>query len=123
MPSLLTTTAHKAADFEASSFVSAKSRRRRRAQDEDSSEDDDTDKDEEEEISVGDGYSSFVVLEDSTPAEEVQKINTQFEKSRAFLVAGLRGIASGGASKPSIAAGWELLADRLDWDVKPEAPG
>ena len=102
----------RSSDFETSSFVSAAShrRRRKRRQQEDLS----SDEADGEEVSEGEGYSSFVVLEDTTPSEEVHRIQQQFQRQHHFLVAALRGIfASGGKSEQGLS--WELLADRLNW--------
>lgn len=103
----------KSSDFEASSFISAvtnRERRRRARHDGDLSSEDE---DDGEELSEGEGYSSFVVLEETTPLEEVHKIDGQFQRQLAFIVAALRGMAASGKSERAV--GWEILADRLDW--------
>lgn len=95
-------------DFEASSFISARSqhRRRRRAEQESSS-----DSDEEEEDGIGDGYSTFILNEDTSIAEEMTNIKQTFRKHVTFLMAGLRGVGRSSGQGGDLL---ELLADSLE---------
>lgn len=95
-------------DFEASSFISARSqrRRRRKAEPEISSS-----SDEDEEDGIGEGYSTFILDEDTSVAEEINKIRQAFTKHVTFLMAGLRGVARTSGELGDLL---ELLADSLE---------
>ena len=104
----------KNSDFEASSFISAVSARKgkpgRRITQVDSSDDEPVDADE---LSEGEGYSSFVVLQETTPSEEVTKIEVQLRKQHTFFVAALSSVAT--TIHGEEASSWEILAARLRW--------
>jgi gamma-tubulin complex component 5 len=104
----LTAANRSSTDFEASSFISARSQRRRRrnAEPEISSS-----SDEEEEDGIGEGYSTFILDEDTSVKEEITKIKQAFTKHVTFLMAGLRGVAR---SSGEIGDLLELLADSLE---------
>ncbi|KEF54625.1 uncharacterized protein A1O9_09067 [Exophiala aquamarina CBS 119918] len=105
----LTAAKQSSRDFEASSFISARSHRRRRRkveQDESSSSED-----EEDEDGMGEGYSTFILDEDTSVTEEIIKIRQEFTKYVTFLMAGLRGVAR---SSGEIGDLLELLADSLE---------
>ncbi|OAP61471.1 hypothetical protein AYL99_03674 [Fonsecaea erecta] len=108
-------------DFEASSFISARSQRRRRGRrqgaDDSSSEDDDT--------SMGEGYSTFILEQDTSLIQEIIKVRDIFRKHAKFLIAGLRAVARSSSSRSAqgqvqVRQGWEvgenfeLLADSLE---------
>ena len=105
----------KNSDFEASSFISAmsarKGRRRKKLSTADSSGDED---DVADELSEGEGYSSFVMLEETTPSDEVIKIETQLRKQHTFFVAALSSVAA--TIHGEEASSWEVLAARLKWN-------
>ena len=110
----------RSSDAEAMSYVSAASRpgrRRRRHRTSDSSSDDDDDDDsddDDDDDDDGEGYSTFVTLQDlDRPyAAELAELAAQFARHRAFVVAGLRGL---GRVREERTQACELLADRLDW--------
>lgn len=96
-------------DFEASSFISARShRRRRRKVEQDVSS---SSEDEDDENDMGEGYSTFILDEDTSVMEEMAKIKQAFTKHVTFLMAGLRGVAR---SSGEIGDLLELLADSLE---------
>lgn len=98
-------------DFEASSFISARSQKRRRratANDDSSSEDG-----EEEGTGWGEGYSTFILDEDSSVIQEIEKIGDSFAKHVSFLVAGLRAVARS-SGEQGLGEGFEMLADGLE---------
>ncbi|KAH0840446.1 hypothetical protein AYO21_03082 [Fonsecaea monophora] len=110
-------------DFEASSFISARSQRRRRGKrhDEEYSSSDDDD------ASMGEGYSTFVLEQDTSLIEEIIKVREAFKKQVKFLIAGLRAVARSSTSTSTqahrqehVQQGWEvgenfeLLADSLE---------
>ncbi|KIW99378.1 uncharacterized protein Z518_11366 [Rhinocladiella mackenziei CBS 650.93] len=93
-------------DFEASSFVSARSqRRRRRTIGGDSSSSD------VEDAGDGEGYSTFILDEDTTVMQELTNVSVALNKHLSFLMAGLRGVAR---SSGEVGDGFELLADGLE---------
>jgi gamma-tubulin complex component 5 len=103
------------ADADADSYVSATShqyRRRRhrpnQAQEATSSSDDDVESDD-----GGEGYSTFIVPEESTLIEQLRKVGKELETHRAFVVAGLGSIGRVGEQE---GGGWEILARRLGWE-------
>ncbi|KAJ9617293.1 hypothetical protein H2200_001014 [Cladophialophora chaetospira] len=107
-------------DFEASSFVSAQSRRRRHRRAQNSigisSDDDDTD-----EANGIEGYSTFILDEDTSLIQEVRKVKSEFERHVEFLIAGSRAVARSSASGSGVQAGhfevgerFELLAEALE---------
>ncbi|KAK6369810.1 hypothetical protein LTS17_009260 [Exophiala oligosperma] len=103
-------------DFEASSFISARSHRRRRRLGarrgvESAGEDDEDDVDEEDDSGMGEGYSTFILDEASSVRKEIQRIKDVFERHVTFLLAGLRGVAR---SAGGVGDGLELLADSLE---------
>ena len=105
----LTAASQSSKDFEASSFISARSHRRRRrkaGQDISSSSEDEDDEDE-----IGEGYSTFILDDDTSVTEEIIKISQAFTKHVTFLMAGLRGVAR---SSGEIGDLLELLADSLE---------
>ena len=79
-------------DSEACSFISARSDRRVRRSRNGQEDDEDGQGDDEDE-SDGEGYSTFVLEENSTVAKELADIRLHFFKQGAFLVAGLRALA------------------------------
>ncbi|KAK4938381.1 hypothetical protein LTR10_021180 [Elasticomyces elasticus] len=100
-------------DFEASSFISARSQRRRRRRrgrthDDESSSSDDDDEDED---GMGEGYSTFILDKDTTVVQEIVNVQAEFNRHVSFLMAGLRGVAR---SSREAGEGLELLADSLD---------
>jgi gamma-tubulin complex component 5 len=102
------------ADFEASSFISARSQRRRRrrrrltnTEEGASSSSSDYDDDNEN----GEGYSTFILDKDTSVMQEIRKIRDTFAKHVLFLVAGLRAVAR---SSGEVGDGMELLADTLE---------
>lgn len=101
-------------DFEAGSFISAHSqryrKRRRAAESESSSE-------EEETSDGGDGYSTFILGEDTSILDELVRVKYDFRKHVAFLTAGLRGVARNSGETGDL---FELLADALE-GVLPQA--
>lgn len=95
-------------DFEAGSFISARSqryRKRRRAAESESSSD------EEEASDGGDGYSTFILGEDTSILDELVRVRGDFKKHVAFLTAGLRGVARNSGEIGDL---FELLADALE---------
>lgn len=98
-------------DHEASSFISAKSRNKSlRMQQYGSDEDEDDDHDYSR--GLGDGYSSFIVLDGNTSiVKELRKVKAQYEKQVKFFVSGLRGVSKGGRDVADL----DILADRLSW--------
>ncbi|EXJ60648.1 hypothetical protein A1O7_04801 [Cladophialophora yegresii CBS 114405] len=112
-------------DFEASSFISARSRRRRRGKntstgDFASSSDDDDDDDDE---GMGEGYSTFVFDEDTSLGQEISKVRNEFKKHVGFLIAGTRAVARssttgvrvvGDSGEFEVGERFELLADSLE---------
>lgn len=94
-------------DFEAGSFVSARSQRRRRRGIVDDSETS-TDEDENEH---GEGFSTFILDEDTDMLEELTKVHVDFKKHIVFLAAGLRGVARSAGDMGEL---FEILADKLD---------
>ncbi|EXJ70122.1 uncharacterized protein A1O5_07195 [Cladophialophora psammophila CBS 110553] len=124
-------------DFEASSFISARSQRRhrrggggggrgRQQQDDvySSSEDDD-----EAGMGEGEGYSTFVLEEDASLTQEMIKVRDTFRRHVQFLVAGLRAVARSSRSNSpqgqgqgqgqelqvwEVGENFELLADSLE---------
>ncbi|KAL6243434.1 hypothetical protein RBB50_009426 [Rhinocladiella similis] len=103
-------------DFEASSFISARSQRRRRRarlQDVESEDDDDEEDDnnDEDDGGMGEGYSTFILDEDSSVRKEIQRVKDVLERHVTFLLAGLRGVAR---TARGVGDGLELLADSLE---------
>ncbi|KIW18696.1 hypothetical protein PV08_02985 [Exophiala spinifera] len=99
-------------DFEASSFISARSqRRRRRTRQEGESDDDDDDDEEEDDGGMGEGYSTFILDEDSSVRKEIQRVKDVFQRHVTFLLAGLRGVSR---TAGGVGDGLELLADSLE---------
>ena len=103
-------------DFEASSFISARSqRRRRRAATEDDSDSEDDDDEEEDFGGHGkggrDGYSTFMLDEDTSLGQAILKLREAFQRHLSFLNAGLRGVAR--SSRGEVGEGFEMLADLL----------
>lgn len=100
---------HVDSDHEASSFMSARSRNRTLHGDQygsDSEDDDDFGQ-------TGEGYSTFVVLDDDTTiVKELRKVQAHFQKQLKFFVAGLRGVGRAGQHVQDL----ERLADRLSWN-------
>lgn len=99
-------------DFEANSFTSARSQRRRRRnrqaqQDLDYSTSDDDDDD-----AMGEGYSTFILDEDTSLMQEMGRIHAEFAKHVSFLHAGLRAVARNSAEE--VGDRFELLADALE---------
>lgn len=105
-----TSTRQNAYDQEAGSFRSAQSRRRTprlTAPLADSESDDDG-----ELGNAGEGYSSFIVLNnDTTIVKELRKLRGQFKRQLDFFIAGLRGA---GRERQHV-EDLEGLADRLAW--------
>ncbi|KAI1615297.1 Spc98 family-domain-containing protein [Exophiala viscosa] len=104
-------------DCEASSFISARSQRQRRrrrgrshAQNDESSSSEDDDEDEDGD-GMGEGYSTFILVGDTTVVREIATIREEFNMHVPFLMAGLRGVAR---SSREVGEGLELLADSLD---------
>lgn len=109
---------HRAArDLEADSFISARSQRRQRrrvnnSQDEESSSsDEDKDEDDDEDGAGADGYSTFILDEDTSVMQEIGKVRGAFVKHAEFLLAGLRAVAR---TSGDVGNGLELLADTLE---------
>lgn len=91
-------------DAETSSFISARARHVR--QDEEVTSDAEGDEDD-----GGEGYSSFIVLDDDTNiVKEMHKLKSAVKRQLDFLVAGLRGVSHNGTAAMEM----EMLADRLD---------
>ncbi|EXJ93654.1 hypothetical protein A1O1_02046 [Capronia coronata CBS 617.96] len=118
-------------DFEASSFISARRHRRRRRQHrnsnvnaqrrmESSSSDDDDGMHEDDDGDAGEGYSTFMLDDDSSMMEEIGKVREAFVKHASFLIAGLRAVAR---SSGQVGDGFELLADSLDGSIPPTGIG
>jgi gamma-tubulin complex component 5 len=100
-------------DDDARSFRSAASRPRvnRKLHAEDSE-----DEDEDNEANSGDeGYSTFIVLDDSSPAEEFRRMSREFDRCLAFVIAGLKSLGRVDGEES-----WDVLAGRLDWKTKSE---
>ena len=98
-------------DDDVRSFRSAASRSRvdRKRHEEDSE-----DEDEDDEANSGDeGYSTFIVLDDSSPAEEFRRMSREFDKYLAFVIAGLKSLGRADREES-----WDVLAGRLDWKRK-----
>lgn len=104
----LATTNLPSKDFEASSFISARSQHRRRRKHE---QEFSSDSDEEDEDGIGEGYSTFILDEDTSIADEIAKIKQSFTKHVTFLMAGLRGVAR---TSGQVGELLELLADSLE---------
>lgn len=103
-----TTTGDTESDAETNSFISAEARHARQNDDvaSDSGEDEDN---------PGEGYSSFIVLEDDTNVmKELHKLKSTIKRQLDFLVAGLRGVSHTGVA----AVEMEILADRLEQFLK-----
>lgn len=99
---------HVDSDHEASSFMSALSRRKTLRVDQYGSDSEDDDAGQ-----LGDGYSSFIVLEDDTSiVKELRKVQAQLRRHLKFFIAGLRGVGRAGGHVQHL----EQLADRLDWN-------
>ncbi|RVX66466.1 hypothetical protein B0A52_09696 [Exophiala mesophila] len=102
-------------DFEAGSYFSAHShryhKRSRVAESESSSDEDET-------SDGGEGYSTFILDEDTSILDELVKVRADFKKHVAFLTAGLRGVARNSGEMGDL---FELLADALE-GVFPQAP-
>jgi gamma-tubulin complex component 5 len=104
------TKSRRSSDTAARSFASATShqrRRRRRNEEVDSASDDG-----EVESEDGEGYSTFIVPEESSLVDQLRKVRTGFEKHRSFVVAGLNSIGRVGGEQGRY---WEILGSRLDW--------
>ena len=101
--------ARRDSDVEASSFMSARSRKRgyRARSDNSDSSSDENDSDEDNE-----GYSTFIVPEDMSVITEIRKLKTQFNRNLDFFAAGLRGIGRNSGKHGTL---FDLLADRLAW--------
>ncbi|KAK5058661.1 hypothetical protein LTR84_010925 [Exophiala bonariae] len=106
--SSLTTANHPSKDFEASSFISARSQRRKKRKTDVEST---SDSDEEDEDEMGEGYSTFILDEDTSIADEIANIKQAFTEHVTFLMAGLRGVAR---SSGEVGDLLELLADSLE---------
>lgn len=101
---------HEASDHEASSFISAKSRNKSLRIEQYGSDDENEDDDYSRRL--GDGYSSFIVLDDDTSiVNELRKVKSQYEKQVKFLISGLRGVSKGGPDTVDL----NTLAERLSW--------
>ncbi len=105
-------------DFEATSFISAQSRKRRqrRKTDDYSSEGSDGD-----DGDVGEGYSTFILDGSTSLIAEIRQVRSEFKRYVEFLIAGLRAVARSAASGSEgqtgafeITEGFELMADSLE---------
>lgn len=99
-------TKRRSSDADVHSYVSANSHQRDRHRDdgeEDSS-------DEEGQSEDGEGYSTFIVPEESSLEDQLRKVRGELDKHLSFVVAGLKSIevAEQGSS-------WEILGSRLHW--------
>lgn len=97
-------------DTDAHSYVSATShlkRRRRRRR----SNEEDTSSSEEVESDGGEGYSTFIMPEESTLVDQLRKVRGEYDRHLSFVVAGLSSIGRVGERGSS----WEMLGGRLDW--------
>ncbi|ERF70356.1 hypothetical protein EPUS_07621 [Endocarpon pusillum Z07020] len=101
---------------DARSYASAMSHQQRRqlrdgvennSSDEIDSDDDDNDDDD------GEGYSTFIIPEDSTLVHQLRKVRGDFENHLSFVVAGLKSM--GRVSAQEEGRYWNILAARLDW--------
>ena len=91
-------------DADVRSYASATShqRRRRRPDREDSSSD---------ESDSGEGYTTFMVSEDSTLMDQLRNLRAEFERKLSFVVAGLNSIGRVREQETY----WEILGSRLEW--------
>ena len=100
-------------DDDARSFRSAASRPR---MGKNQHEEDSEDEDEDDGTNSGDeGYSTFIVLDDSSPAEEFRRMSKEFDKYLAFVIAGLKSLGRVDGEES-----WDILAGRLDWKRRSE---
>jgi len=100
---------HVDSDHEVSSFMSARSRNRTLRGDQYGSDSEDDNNIGQ----TGEGYSSFIVLEDDTTiVKELKKVQAHFQRQLKFFVAGLRGVGRAGQHVQDL----EQLADRLSWN-------
>lgn len=91
-------------DVEVGSFTSAFSRHRAGRGDGTESED------ESDTGGVGDGYSSFIVLDEHTSViKEMRKLKSQYHRHLKFFIAGLQGVGKAGSNVQDL----NTLADRL----------
>lgn len=107
---------------DAESWVSARSRRRQPRRREGLEVD--SEEEEEDEVDDGEGFSTFIVPEESSLVEQLEKVGVGVEEKRRFVVGGLRGLGrSEGLGKgvkwgAGVVSGWEMLADRLGWEKR-----
>ncbi|KIX94146.1 uncharacterized protein Z520_10172 [Fonsecaea multimorphosa CBS 102226] len=117
-------------DFEASSFISARSQKRRRGGRRQHDGDQYSSSDDDDDASMGEGYSTFVLEQDTSLFQEIVKVRDTFKKHVEFLIAWLRAVARSPSSNSSSTQGqgqgqrpqegwevgqnFELLADSLE---------
>lgn len=102
-----TQTRRPSSDVDVNSFISATSHQRRRDRkvviDDSSSEGESSD---------GEGYSTFIVPEESTLLVQLKKLRGEFDSHLSFIVAGLKSIGM----VEERGSSWEILGSRLDWN-------
>jgi gamma-tubulin complex component 5 len=106
------TKSRRSSDADAHSFASATSHQRRPRCRRRNEEEVESASDGEVESEDGEGYSAFIVPEQSTLVDQLGKVRVEFETHLGFVVAGLNSIGRVGSEQGRY---WEILGSRLDW--------
>jgi gamma-tubulin complex component 5 len=65
----------------------------------------------DEDLSDSEGFSTFIIFDETSYEGELSHIKEEFDRHRSFLVAGLKSI--GRVEEQN--TGWDVLAERLSW--------